>query len=156
MPAEKWLLSTRAVNPATIFTTELNALAAGDGILSSPISNDAAGTELDIWADFELVIDSMPVAPAQGATIELYTVRQIGGTYEDALGGIPANAIYPGGGFAGAFQLTARTSDQRMIVPKVIVPPGDFEVMIRNRSGQALGASGHTLKVFFYQRQITS
>lgn len=149
MAAEKWLQSTRSGNPISVLTTELNSLTTtGSAITGSAIDND---TDLDIYADFELVI-TYGTGPTAGSAIELYIVRTVDGTnFEDAS---TTGPIVPQGGFVGAFILRSVTTAQRMIIPGVPIPPRDFHVMVvAKTTGQTAAASGNTLKAFFYGRQ---
>jgi hypothetical protein len=150
MASVKWQLSTRGTNPATILSTELNALANNNGALTTTAVSNSS--DLDLYMDLECAV-TFASSPTAGTLLEIYLVRQVDGTnYEDAAGG--ASPITPGNGFIGGFVLRAVTTAQRMIIPGVSVPPGDFKVLLVNKSGQAFPASGSTVKANFYREQV--
>ncbi len=143
-----WDLSGRGTNPATVLDTGLNSLASGSGALSAAISNDGSG-EFDLFADAELVV-TYGTNPTDGNPVELWLVRQVDGTnYEDAAGG--ATPVYPRNGLVGIFSLQASTSGQRIVIPQIVIPPGDFKLLLVNKAGQTMAASGNTLKLLFYR-----
>lgn len=146
--AEKWLTSTRAGNPISLLTTELNSLTSTGSALSAAIDNDA---DKDIYADLELLIQ-YGTSPNAGSIIEVYIVRTIDGTnYED---GSTTGPVVPANGLVGTFVLRAVTTGQRMIIPGVPIPPRDFKVMVvAKTTGQTAAASGNTLIGYFYGRQ---
>lgn len=132
----------------SIMTTELNSLASTGSAISSAIDNDASQY---IYADFELVI-TYGTNPTAGTVIELYIIRQVDGSnYED---GSTTGPVVPANGLVGAFKLRATTSGQRIIVPLIVLPPGDFKVMVWSRtSGQTAAASGNTLIMRAYTQE---
>lgn len=132
----------------SILTTDLNSLANNAAALSSAIDND---TDLDVYADFELVV-TYGTNPTNQSLVELYIVRTVDGTnFEDAS---TTGPVVPRGGFVGGFSLQATTSAQRIVIPEVRLPPRDFKVMVINKSGQTMAASGNTLKAKTYKYQI--
>ena len=140
--AEKWLPSTRAGNPVTLMSTELDSLGTTGTATSSAIDNDA---DHDTLVDLELVI-TYPSAPTANSVIECYVVRQVDGSNcED---------VPPADGFVGAFVLSASTSAQRRIIRNVLLPPGDFKIhVIAKTTGQTAASSGNTIKGNFYGLQ---
>ncbi len=109
----------------SLLTTELNSLANGAATAaSSAIANQ---TNLDVYADIELVLASLsPVAPNYGT---LYILAAIDGTN------------YP--------SATAATA-QRIVVRHVLLPPATFKVVYYNQAGVALNATGNTIKAITY------
>jgi hypothetical protein len=141
MAVIKWILGTLS----TVFTTGLNSLANGAGVVSAALSQAA----LDTYADFELVC-THAVAPVVDTTWALYAVRQLDGTnYEDATAARP-----PANGFLGTFVLDAVTTQQRKVLPGVLLPPYDYKLLLINNSGQAAAATGNTLKMETYNMQV--
>ncbi|MGL4649664.1 MAG: hypothetical protein ACRC1H_09680 [Caldilineaceae bacterium] len=146
MATSKWIASTRGSNPVSVLTTELNSLANDAAVTSAAISNT---TEDDQYADLELVV-TYGVAPVADKTVDVYLVRQIDGTnYEDGSASRP-----PAGGFIGSFVLDAVTSAQRKVLAGVMLPPLTFKLLIVNKAGQAMAASGNTLKAFIYNQAV--
>lgn len=144
-----WEASSRGTNPVTIMDTDLNSLASAQSNLSAAISN---ATEMDLYVDLELFVE-FAVAPVDGALVNVYIVRQIDGTnYEDATDG--ASPVRPRNGHVGSFSVRANADDQRMILPMVVLPPGDFKILLVNDTTQAFEASGNTLKGYFYREAV--
>lgn len=145
MADAKW---TTPASSETWMTTELNSLANAAGAISSAIDADAYG---QLYADVELYV-TFGTNPTANTLVEMYFVRQIDGTnYEDNTTG--ASGVPPANGFAGAFPVRAVTTAQRIILPKVELPPLDFKVYLLNRTGQSMAASGNTLTARRYTEQ---
>lgn len=149
----RWKASSRATNPLVILGNAappdgLNGLAATTGAaLSAAIENVST---LDLNVDLELVV-SFGVAPVADNVVEVWFVRSVDGTnYEDG----STATILPRSGFVGNFVLRAVTAVQRMVIPRVVVPPRDFKVLVINRATQAFAASGNTLTGYFYRGQV--
>lgn len=126
----------------SVMTTELNALANNSRCISAAMGADA--TDANLYGDFELAW-THGTAPTDNTTIDLFLVRSADGTnYEDA-----SSSIAPGANtYVGSFQERAVTTGQRKVIPDVRLPPGLWKaVILNNGTGQALSASGHTLKV---------
>lgn len=149
--AHRSLAVVRASQPVSVMTTELNGLANGAAALSAAIEN---GTELDLYADWELTV-TFGSAPSANGKIDLYMARTLDEVnYED--GG--AGPILPQNGHLGSFLVRAVTTAQRLVVPHpphLFLPPKDFKVLIVNDSGQAFPASGTVLRALFYREAIT-
>lgn len=142
MADAKWT-ATEAIE--TWVSTELNSLANAAGATGSAIDADAYG---QLYADVELVV-TFGTNPTANSLVEMYFVRQIDGTnFEDATVG--ASGAPPPNGFMGGFPVRAVTTQQRIILPKVEMPPEDFKVYLLNRTGQSMAASGNTLKAIRY------
>lgn len=142
----KWLDSIAAVS---LMTTELNSLAnAAAAITAAAVDQN---TPLATHGDFELVV-TYGTNPTADSAVELWIARTIDGTnFEDCS---TTGPIVPANGFVGGFILRATTAAQRLVVPKVELPPLDFHVLVVNKSGQAMAASGNTLKVKMYRKQV--
>lgn len=146
MATSKWIVSTRGTaGLISILTTELNSLANNAGVTTATIENN---TTLDQYADFELVA-TYGTAPVADTTVDLYIVRTVDGTnFEDA------SASRPSAEFVGSFVLDNVTTAQRKIVRGVMLPPNSFKLLIVNKAGQAMAASGNTLRGDFYNQQV--
>ena len=130
---------------ATALSTEFNSLANGSSTAaSSAIDNSSA---LDMWADMELNLGTFGVAPSAGAYVEVYLIPSVDGTnYADgAAATAPAQEL-----LVGAFSVRAATAAQRLVLRGVPIPPGLFKLLCINRTGQAMNASGNTLKYRTY------
>jgi len=129
----------------SLLTTELNAL--GSGSASAASSAIANQTNLDVYADIELVLGSLsPVAPNYAT---LYVLEAIDGTnYPSATAAVirnqPAQILC-----TFALDTTAATA-QRVVVRNVLLPPGSFKVVLDNQAGVALNATGNTVRMITY------
>lgn len=127
---------------SNVLTTELNSL--GDGsnkITGSALSNDAATTERELFADFMLSIATQGSARDSGATVDLYIIPEVNGTYAyggDALD--PARKHY-----RGSFEFDAATTARVDIIEQVKLPMSDYYVLVQNGTGQAFASSGNVL-----------
>jgi hypothetical protein len=125
----------------SVMTTELNSLASGARALSSSFGGDT--TAADLYGDFELVV-TFGVSPSTGATVDLYLLRAADGTnFSDG----SSSVAPPNSAFVGAFEIRAVTSAQRIVLPDIVLPPGLWKALIVNSAGQAMAASGNTLKM---------
>ena len=126
---------------AGIFTTALNSLADGaNKITAIALSNDAAA-ERDLFAKFRLHIAAQAAARSTGARVDLYLLPEENTTFAyggDALDPSPAH-------FAGSFHFDAATTARDDVIENIILPPGDFHVLLINETGQAFAATGNTL-----------
>lgn len=124
---------------ATALSTELNALAnAGFSAASAAIDNE---TGLFRFIDLEIVIAAQGAARSAGAIIEIYLEKSIDGTNFDdrALTDFVSN-------FLCSFQLDAAVTARRLSLANIEIPPLQFKLTARNNTGQALAASGSTLR----------
>jgi len=143
MATAKW------TTPSTIETwisSEVNSLANNAGQSGSVITSDGL-----LYADLELYV-TFGVSPTANSLVEVYFVRRIDGTnWEDFTPG--SSAVGPANGYVGGFPVAATTNAQRIMLPRVELPPLDFQVMVINKTGQAFAASGNTLKARRYSEQ---
>jgi hypothetical protein len=117
-------------------TTELNSLANNaNTTASSAIDNS---TNLDLYGDFELVIGTTSARTA-GAVVQVFFAVSADGTNYADVNETTAE-------LACTFSLDAATTARRAVVRDVPLPPGLFKVFARNVTGQALNASGNTVK----------
>lgn len=122
-----------------------NSLADGSTTsLSDALSNDAATTERELFANFRYTLAATSSRSA-GAYIELFVVPEVGGTY----GSIDGDCKY---GHTNARKPvdSSATAAREIIFEKISLPNADFKVAIRNKVGVAFGASGNTLKYEAY------
>lgn len=149
----KWKASGRVTNPLVILGNAappdgLNGLVASTGAaVSLAVANVS---DLDLYADFELVV-AFVANPVADNVVELWVMRSVDGTnYEDG----STATIVPRNGFVGNFVVRAVTSVQRMVIPRVVLPPRDFKILVVNKTTQNFAASGNTLSAYFYRGQV--
>lgn len=135
-----------------LLSTELNALANGAGALqatgTNPAFDNTAAGNLFEKADFELDIASLGAANTVATTCDLYILplSQAGGTtYVDGAGG--ASPVTNLSHYAGSFYVRAVSTAQNIALMDVPIPGEQFIVLLINNTGEAFGASGHTLKM---------
>lgn len=122
---------------ASALTTELNSLASnGNSAASSAIDNTTA---LDLFADLEINLATQGSARVASATIYVYMTQALDGTNYGDTNEVTAEVI-------AAFIFDAATTARRATLKDVPIPPGLFKLFVRNVTGQALAASGNTLK----------
>ncbi len=136
----KWNTHSATV---ALLTTELNSLA--DATMSAASAAVANHTNLDMYADFEIVLASL--SPTAGAFVTLYIWEAIddGTNYpaqSDADLRLTATQVL----CTVPIGTTASTA-QRIVVRNVLLPPASFKVKLDNRAGVALNASGNTVKM---------
>lgn len=124
---------------ATALSTGLDSLANGSSAITAALDN---GTDRSIWDDLELVV-TFGTAPALNAPVEVYLVPSVDGTnYADG----SATVLPSPNLLVGTFLVRAVTTAQRVAIRKIELPPGLFKYLVRNQAGQAMAASGNTLK----------
>lgn len=122
-------------------TTEFNSLAnAANTAASAAIDNSSS---LSMWMDLELNLAAQGVARSAGATITVYMTVRVDGTN---FGDTNETTAIP----VAVFSLDAATTARRAAALRVRVPPEQFKLFARNSTGQALAASGTTLKYRLY------
>lgn len=130
----------------TILSTELNSLADdGNKITTAPLSNDASN-ERYLFCDLSFDIATQASARSSGATIDVYIIPEVDGTF--AYGG---DSLDPSGHFRGSFSFDAAVTARNNAIEGVKLPNSDFHVLLINNTGQALAASGNVLKMERYK-----
>lgn len=121
----------------SILTTELNTLAnSTNSAASAAIDNT---TNLDLFIDLELYVNTATAARSTGANIQVYMVHAIDGTNYGDVNETTAE-------FVASFPLDAATTARRAAARDIPISPGLFKFFIRNATGQPLNATGNTLK----------
>lgn len=133
---------------STVFSTDLNSLASNGRVLSSEINNT---TDQFMYDDLEFVA-TYGTGPVAGSVVDLYLLpsQDNGTTYPDgdASNDPPANTK------VASFPLKNNTSQQIVPFRRVPLPPGKFKYLIKNTAGQAMAATGNTLKRNSWSMQI--
>lgn len=122
---------------ATALSTELNSIAsAGLTAASAAIDNTS---NLDLYADFELVVAAQGTARVAGATVQLFIVVALDGTNYGDVNATTAEVI-------AVFPLDAVVTARRAVIRDVPIPPALFKLFAVNSTGQTLAASANTIK----------
>jgi hypothetical protein len=134
-----------------VITTGLNALTNNTTAVSLVMDNS---TNLDLYADFELLVKYAGSTPSVGARIaELYVIPTIDGVnYAEGVSGAvdPQRTL-----LVGAFESRnpSTSAAERLIIPGISLPPRQFRVILKNTSGQTFASSDNTLKMRTYKLQ---
>lgn len=138
-------LKAYTVTGTTVLSTELNSL--GNGSLCSASSVFDNSSNLAIWADFELVVATQGGARSAGATVSVFmSVAPDGTNYSD---------VVAEGEPVAVFALDAATTARRHFRRGFELPPlATIKFYALNSTGQALAASGNTVKI--WTRNLTT
>lgn len=136
--------------PAAILylTTELNALADGANKLGGEIDNTANG---DMYMDVELYVAAQGSARSSGAYVALYILPSVDGT-NFCYGGDSLDP--PATTWVANLPLDAATTARYVTATHILLPAGKFKILVMNETGQALAATGSTLKYTLYNEEI--
>lgn len=118
-------------------TTELNSLGNGSNTAASSAIDNTSN--LDLFMDLELNLGAAGSARSAGAIVSVYMVTAVDGSNYPDVNETTAELV-------AVFPLDAATTARRCAVRDVPMPPALFKLFVRNSTGQALNASGNTLK----------
>lgn len=130
----------------TALSTELNGLAnAAYSALSAEIDNEAG---LNQYIDLELVIAAQGAARSAGAYIGVYVAYAVDNTpnYPDTANDSFAKLL-------AVFPLDATANARRLVEVNLPLAPFRMKLYVKNATGQALAASGNTLKIRTHNTQ---
>jgi len=133
------------VDEETVLSTELNSLGNGSTKLSAALGH----TNREMYADFELSIAATSSRTA--SDVGLYILAELDGTnYQYGSDSLEPSA----NAFRGSFLFdTGQTAARVDIITGVLLPPGNFKVLVKNSLGVALAASGNTLTMRRYNTE---
>ena len=129
-------------------TTELNSLANDAQVIGAEIDNS---TGLDTHMDVEFVVNTQGGARSTGGHIAVFLIPTIDGTnytFGDASTDPPADKL------VATMALDAATTARRIGSQMIPVPPGKFEILFENKTGQALAASSNTASYRLYSLEV--
>lgn len=146
----KWIAGASAPgSPTTVLSTELNSLA--NNTMSSASTTVVANqTNLDIYADIELVLASF--TPGSNPYVTIYILEAIDSTNYPTASAVLRNQ--PSQVLCSIPLDTSAATAQRIVVRNVLLPPGSFKLALDNQSGQAIAASGNTVKIITYNYNL--
>ena len=149
---EKYLLGA----VATLMGAELNALASSAALSAGAIASTlydntqgAGGGDGFASGDLELSIGALAAAAAAGSAAFVWFLRDPDGSnFEDG-----SASVVPARAPDAIIPLRAVAVAQRVTVPAVAAPAGQFKALLGQNTGQALAATGNTLKWRPFTRQ---
>ena len=118
-------------------TTEFNSLANGSSTAASSAIDNTSN--LDLFMDLELVLNTQGSSRSTGAIVSVYAVHATDGSNYGDVNTTTAELL-------AVFTFDAATTARRATVRDVPMPPGLFKLFANNGTGQALAASSNTLK----------
>lgn len=142
MATERWIGgSGQGLTFGACFSTEINSLAQGSAYLSAVSINNA--TTLDIFADISFQSGAaMTAANATGFLgFYLYPVGANSTTYGDGAFASGGAGPPPGQYWIGNIGFTGVSSGTTIVygvLPRVILPPGQFAFVLWNQTGGTL------------------
>jgi hypothetical protein len=122
----------------TVLSTELNSLASGSATAASTAFDNT--TNKHLFADIELNLAAQGANRTAGANISVYMVHATDGTNYGDVNATTAQLV-------AYFPLDLTTTARRATVTDVAIPPLLVKFFAVNNTGQALAASGSTIKV---------
>lgn len=144
---------TAATDRSAVLTTELDSLASGSYSGPGPAIDNASNK--DVWAIAELQVD-FASGPNLGSVCQLYAVISRDGTNYEQGGATGGGIAPPEAALVASFQLDDTTAAQRVMSnPFRWRGPFKHKFILRNRSGQSFPASGSTVSVSSYNRDIS-
>lgn len=142
-------LKWQADAAVTLLSTELNALANNTGsVLGTAYPNN---TNLNMYGDFELFINTFGGNAVADSTVDLYIVPATDGTdYNDG-----SATVQPLNFYRGAWSLRVAATF-RLTIQAILLPPVPFKITVfNNATGQAFPATGSIVQMVGYREQYT-
>jgi hypothetical protein len=122
-------------------TTDLNALANNGSVVGGTIT-----ATKDLYIALELYVHTQASARSAGGHVLIYLLPTVDGTNFS----YGANALEDAGSLLCAFNLDAAVTARYVVRKNLPLPPFDFKLQVTNKTGQALAATGSTLKYRLY------
>lgn len=125
----------------SLVTTGLDSLTDGSSTAASSAVDNTAN--LNLYADFGLMLGSINPSGAPYLELRLLELNGDGSTYDD-------NSA---GACVGAFQVTTGSSAKVATLKRVLLTLGQFKAIVVNRTGVTLAATANTLYYRTYSEQ---
>lgn len=147
-----WKAATVAL--AAYLTTTLNSLANDTTDLGSTVIDNE--TNRCTHMDLEMELASVDLSAQTNPSIPVYLIESVdGGTgFIDGSDAVSAEASMPPASAICAtlnFRIGTGAEAHRAIVSAIPIPPGQWQLMPRNKTGVALAASGNILSYRTYK-----
>ena len=134
----------------TNMSTALDSLANDGRVLGAEIDN---ATDRNMYADFELYVDSFGSAPATDGHVLLYLLQALDGTnYEDG----DASTTPGSHALVGSFPFRTVATAQRITLRHLLLPATKCKPLLINKggAGATFASSGNTLRVRTYNSEV--
>lgn len=144
----KWSLSGFGLT--TVLNTGLNALA--NGAMSAASANYANQTNLDLYVDIEVFLDTL--SPTAGAYVAIYVLESVDGTNFPAQS--TADLLLTSTQLLVTIPVgTTPTTTQRVTARNILLPPALIQFKLYNGTGVALASTNNsTVKVLPYNYNL--
>lgn len=130
-------------------TTEINALADNANDLGAAIDFTAGGTDRKLFMDIEIYLASVDWSGETNPAIYVWLLGRTDGTnFEDG-----GDAVDPARAPDKILPMRAVNGAQRLFARMLMLTPDQGKLLIGNRSGAALAATGNTVKYNIYSVQ---
>lgn len=134
----------------TYLSVELNALANNANKLGAAIDFTATGSDRKLFLDIELYLASVDLSTQTNPAVNLWVLARTDGTnFEDG-----DDSINPARAPDSVFALRAVNGVQRVFTRFVLTTPDQGKIVVENKAGAALAATGNTLKYYLYSQEI--
>jgi hypothetical protein len=151
--ANRGIWSLFGSNPTTLLSgATLNALA--NNTMSAASATYANQTNLDLYCDIEVFLDTLPGTASSGAYVAIYILAAVDGTNFPAQSASDLRltttqlfCVIPTGITSG--------STQRVAARNLLLPPQPVQFKIDNQTGQAFAATANnTVKIDAYSYNL--
>jgi len=144
------------LNTATQGET-LNALANNAHAVSNATGDFPNRTNLDLFGDFELLVDIAVSVTAGKEVAQLWVLPKVDNSNFPSGGAAGDNVDPQASLLIGSFVwVITGTADNRLPLVGIRLPPHDLRFVLKNVSAQAFGSNdGHTLKLQAYRVTTT-
>lgn len=131
-------------------TTELDALANDANKLGAAINFTTAGTDRKTYLDVEVNLASVDLSAQTNPAINVWMLARTDGTnFEDG-----ADAVDPARMPDKVVALREVNGAQRVFARFLLTTPDQGKILIENKTGAALAATGNTVKYYNYSEEM--
>ena len=131
----------------TALSTELNSLADDGLALSSAIDNS---TNKDLFVDIEVYLATVDLSSQTNPAIYIWLLTRTDGTnFEDG-----GTSVTPARAPDAIIPLREANGAQRVFARMLMLTPDQVKILVQNKAGAALAASGNTVKYNTYGETV--
>ncbi len=134
----------------TYLSTELNSLANNGNKLGAAINFAASGSDRKLYLDVEVYLASVDLSAQTNPAIYIWLLARTDGTnFEDG-----SDSVDPARAPDKIIPLREVNGAQRVFARFLLTTPDQGKLLIENKAGAALAASGNTVKYYLYSQEI--